>query len=245
VVAPSEATTEPGQPTRQEYFQALVEQSWARPTVPRPVAKPHLVLMVAVVVTAGALGLGAVLQFIHPIPLPKPPPPPPAPVPAFTAVSGWDCGYGGSNYGFEAQGRTSAWYTVPSGGWTQDGCHGTFESIPMTGNTNTGGPSQSAVWWFTPGSKITRCAVMVFLPAPQVRQDSAATVAQFSVLSGLNGTPLASFVLNEAADPGSWAAVGTFPVTQGGIAVDLVGSGAPPTAGARLAITQVKVTCTG
>lgn len=245
MVAPPEAATEPGRPTRQETVQALVEQSWARPAVPRPAAKPHIILMVAVFITAGALGLGAMLQLLHPVRLPKPPPPPAAPAPPFTAVTGWDCGYGSSSYGFEAQGRTRAWYTVPNGGWPGNGCHGTFESIPMIGNTNTGTPSQSAVWWFNPGNGTTRCAVMVFRPAPQVRQDSAATGAQFYILSGLNGTRLASFVVNEAANPRSWAAVGTFPVTQGAIAVELADSVAPPAAGARLAITQVKVTCTG
>lgn len=232
---------------RQEFARALIEQSWARPHAARPVARPHIVLMVAVFTVAGAIGVGAVLQLVHPIRLPGPvaPPPPPAPAAPFTAVSGWDCGSGGGNYGFDAQGRTRAWYTVASGGWAQDGCHGTFEAIPMTGRRATDDPNQFAVWWFTPGPAITRCTVMVFRPVPVRRRDSAATAAQFYVLSGPHGTRLASFVLDEAADPGSWARAGTYPVSPDGFAVELVDRGVPQIAGARLAVTQVKVSCTG
>ena len=114
----------------------------------------------------------------------------------------------------------------------------------MSAGSATSGPNE-VVWWFKPSPAMTRCAVMVFRPAPQQRQDSAATAAEFYVLSGQSGTPLAGFVLDEAADPGSWATAGTFPVSQDGIAVELVDSGRPPTAGARLAITQVRVRCTG
>jgi hypothetical protein len=165
-------------------------------------------------------------------------------------VTGWDCYGGAANYGFSAQGRTSAWFTVPRGGWTRDGCDGTFEAIPMTDGKASDGTSASeqdriAEWWFTPRKAMTECAVMVFRPAPQQPQDSAATAAQFYVLSGQGGTPLAGFVLDEAADPGSWAMVGTFPVSQEGIAVELTGGKTPATRGGRLAITQVKVRCSG
>jgi translation initiation factor IF-2 len=159
-------------------------------------------------------------------------------------VSGWDC-RSGADYGFMAQGRTSSWYTVARGGWAQNGCDGTFESIPMTSSKAIGAPDQSAEWWFTPPAAMTRCAVNVFRPAPAQWQDSAATAAQFLVLDGPDGTPLGAFVLDEAADPGSWAAAGTFPVSQNGIAVELVDRGVSALAGARLAITQVKVVCTG
>jgi len=245
-VSASEEASEPSRATRLEFVRALVEHSWARPDAPRPAARPHIVLMVAVLAAAGAVAAGVVLQLLHPIHVRKAaPPPPPAPAAPFTAVTGWDCGGGGAGYGFEAQGRTNAWYTVPSGGWAQNGCHGTFEAIPMSAGSATSGPNEVAVWWFKPSRAMTRCAVMVFRPAPQQRQDSAATAAEFYVLSGQSGTPLAGFVLDEAADPGSWATAGTFPVSQDGIAVELVDSGRPPAAGARLAITQVRVRCTG
>ena len=232
---------------RQELIRALVEHSWARPAAPRPAARPHVILMVAVGAAAAAVAAGVVLQHIRPIRLPRAAAPAPPPVAAapFTAVTGWDCGPGSGDHGFDAQGRTSDWYTVASGGWAHDGCDGTFEAIPMSGSKTTYDPGQLAVWWFTPGLAMTRCTVMVYRPAPASQQDSAATAAQFYVLAGQNGPPLAGFVLDEAADPGSWAAVGTFPVPQSGIAVELVDRGVPAAAGDRLAITQVRVTCTG
>jgi hypothetical protein len=114
----------------------------------------------------------------------------------------------------------------------------------MTGDKAGDGQDQVAVWWFCPGEAITRCAVMVFRPNPDRPQDSAATAAQFYILAGRNGSRLATFVVNQATDPGSWVGVGAFPVNQNGIAVQLVNRGVPATAGARLAITQVKVSCT-
>jgi hypothetical protein len=249
-VATSEAAREPARPTRtmrQEFVRTLLEHSWARPEAPRPAARPHIVLMVAVFAAAAAVALGAVLQLVHPARKAKTaasPPPPPAATAPFTAVTGWDCGSGAGDYGFVAAGRTSGWYTVASGGWAQDGCHGTFEAIPMSGNKAMDDPNQFAQWWFTPPAAMARCAVSVFRPAPYQRQDSAATAAQFFVLDGRHGTRLAGFVLNEAVDPGSWAAAGTFPVSQNGIAVELVDRGVPAIAGGRLAITQVKVICT-
>jgi hypothetical protein len=244
-LAASEVATEPTRRQRREFVQALVEHSWARPEAQRTPARPHIVLMVAAFSVAAAIAAGAVLQLVHPIPLPKAPLPPPNPAAPFTAVTGWDCSYGGTSYGFEAQGRTGDWYTVATGGWTQDGCHGDFETIPMSGQSFSDDPSQFAQWWFNPPAAMTQCAVMVFRPAPNQQRDPIATAAQFEVLAGSDGTPLAAFVLDEAEDPGSWAAVGTFPVSQDGIAVELVDSGVPATAGARLAITQVKVRCTG
>jgi hypothetical protein len=114
----------------------------------------------------------------------------------------------------------------------------------MTGSNTTQSPNQVAVWWFTPPAATARCAVDVYRPAPARRQDSAASAAQFFVLDGPGGTRLGGFVLNEAADPGSWAAAGSFTAGQNGIAVELAGRGVPAFAGARLAITQVKVICT-
>jgi hypothetical protein len=243
-VTASKDTAEPTRPTRQEFARALVEHSWARPGARRPAARPHIVLMVAAFAAAGAVATGVVLQLIHPLRVPKAPAPPPAPAAPFTAVSGWDCYGGAADYGFDAQGRTSAWYTVPRGGWTQDGCDGTFESIPATSKASQG-QSPVATWWFTPGSAMTQCAVLVYRPAPQQPQAAAATAAQFYVLSGQDGTPLAGFVLDQATDPGSWARAGTFPVSQDGIAVELVDNASPANATGRLAVTQVKVRCTG
>jgi hypothetical protein len=254
MVNTSGGTPGPSRSARQELVKTLVEQSWARPDALRPTARPHIVLMAAIAAAAVAVAVGALIAILHksssgstaglsPLSSAASVSSPSPALSSFTAVSGWDCG-SGTDYGFVAQGRTSSWHTVASGGWAQDGCHGQFESIPMTGSKTTDDPNQYAEWWFTPPAAMTRCAVSVFRPAAAQRQDSAASAAQFFVLDGLGGSRLAGFVLNEAADPGSWAAAGSFPVSQNGIAVELVDRGVPAFAGARLAITQVKVVCT-
>jgi hypothetical protein len=240
--------TQPARHARHELINALVEHGWARPGTQRPAAKPHIVVMVAVFAAAAAVGAGLVLQLIHPIRMPKPPAPPPkppAPAPPFTAVTGWNCAATSADYGFTAQNRTSAWYTVSSGGWTQDGCDGSFEAVPMTRSQPGQGPSQVAEWWFTPSAAMTRCTVLTYQPGSLRRPYAAATAAQFYVLSGQNGSPLAGFVVDQRADPGSWAAAGTYPVSPSGIAIELVDGGQRQTPADLLAITQVKVSCTG
>lgn len=235
------ATAEPSRSARRELVKALVEQSWTRPDALRPTARPHVVLMVAMGAAAAAIAAGAVLQLVHPTrPLAGPSLPPSA---SFAAVTGWDCDSGADD-GFVAEDSTREWHTAASGGWTQDGCHGQFESIPMTGSKAKDDPRQFAEWWFTPPAATTACAVSVFRPVPPQPQDAAATAAQFFVLDGRDGARFAGFVINEAAHPGSWAAAGSFPVGQEGIAVKLVDRGVPAFAGAQLAVTQVKVVCT-
>ncbi|ASW55404.1 hypothetical protein [Plantactinospora sp. KBS50] len=229
---------------RREAVAALVENGWARVDVPRPAARPHVVLMVAALAAAAALGTGVVLQLVRPVPLPGTdrPAAPPA-VAAFTAVSGWDCATA-ADRGFDVQGRTAQWYTVARGGWTGDGCHGTFEAVPTSGDPATEGP-QRAVWWFAPGTAYTRCAVEVFRPAPARARDAAIRAARYYVRAGRDGARLAAFDLDQTAGPGTWAAAGTFPVSAGGVAVELVDRGVAPAAGDRLAVTQVRVRCTG
>jgi hypothetical protein len=161
---------------------------------------------------------------------------------AYTAVSGWDCGTG--DHGFEAFGRTADWVTVDTGGWTRDGCRGTFESLPMSGSATKEDPQQYALWWFTPGNAYNRCTISVYVPDSGDRNDAGSVSAQFSVLTGPGGTPYASFVIDQLRHPGEWIDDGTYPINQGQVAVKLVDRGVPVRSGARLAFAQVRATCT-
>ncbi|HWB34742.1 MAG TPA: hypothetical protein VHA75_01830 [Rugosimonospora sp.] len=232
---------------RMEFVRAFVEHSWARPGTDRPVTRVHVALMVTMGVVVLTVVAGVVLQMLHPIQLTPASAAEPAHTPQaphYTAVSGWDCGTG-ADHGFDASGRGADWYTVARGGWTQDGCHGTFEAIPMSGDAGKYNQNQSLVWWFTPGAAMVRCDVSVYLPDSGQPADSAATAAQFYVTAGRNGTAFASFVVDETAKRGAWLPVGTYPVSQGAIAVELVNQGVPANAKARLAVTQVRVSCIG
>jgi translation initiation factor IF-2 len=246
VASDTHATPASDRAMRREYVRALVDHSWLRPDQPRVAARPHIALMVAAFAAASALGAGVVLQLIWPVSLPKPvptAPPPKASAAPFVAVAGWDC-TGSGDRGFDVRGRTSKWYTVAEGGWAADGCHGTFESVPMAGDRTVESADALAVWWFSPGAVMTQCDVQVYRPRPTRAYHSAATATQYFVLAGRSGARLAQFVVDEASDPGSWANAGTFPVNRSGIAVELVIRGVPTTAGARMALTQVRVVCT-
>jgi hypothetical protein len=228
---------------RREFVDAFVEQTWARPDADRPVARVQTVVLVATLSAVVAVAVGVVLQLIHPI---KPAAAAPRPVPTvrpYSAVSGWDCGTS-ADHGFDADGRTVDWVTVPRGGWSQDGCHGTFEAIPMSGDASKDDANQNVVWWFIPRAGTTRCEMMVYLPASDNPLDSAATGAQFLVLAGRNGSEFAELTMDQTQDRGSWKSAGTFPVSRGGLALELVNRGAPDNPRARLSATQVRVRCT-
>jgi hypothetical protein len=229
---------------RREFVGAFVEQTWARPDADRPVARVHVVMMVAVLATVVAVVVGVVQHLLNPA---EPAAAAPGPVPTarpYAAVAGWDCATS-ADHGFEPNGRTADWYTVPRGGWSQDGCHGTFEAIPMSGNASKDDQNQYAIWWFTPSAGVTRCEVQVYLPASDNPLDSAGTAAQFVVLSGRNGGPFAQFTIDQTSARGQWTSAGVFPINQGGLAVELVDRGAPTNPRARLSVTQVRVSCTG
>jgi hypothetical protein len=238
----SPSTSGPDREDRRDAVRALVEHSWVDTQTPRPVLRPHWLLLAAALAAVAAFGSGVVAQMVDPVALAKAAPPPaPTPAPAtYTAVSGWDCP-GTADHGFEPAGRTSAWSTIGQGGWPQNGCDGSFETMPMTGVADKDDSTQYAEWWFAPANPVTTCTVSVYEPASQGSQ--YATAAQYWVLAGQNGAPLAGFVLDQTAQPGTWTTVGTYPINPGGIAVQLVDRGVPATAASRIAITQVRVQC--
>lgn len=233
---------QPGQ-QRWEFVRAFVEHSWARPGADRPVARPHVVLLVATLAAAVALGAGVAMQLIWPVKLDSASTRPKAASTAdgFTAVAGWDCPTTATS-GFDAVGRQASWYTAPDGGWAGDGCHGTYEMIPMSGQPAADNPGQFAIWWFTPIAA-ARCAIQVYVPARGAANHERGS-AQFYVLAGRSGASFAQFVVDQTEQLGSWVQVGNFPVTSSGIAVQMVNRGVPRSPTAMLAVSQVRVTCT-
>ena len=227
---------------RWEFVKAFVEHGWVRPRAYRPVARPHVVLLMATLAAALALGAGAVMQWLRPVKLPDAAAPKPRTTGSFTSVAGWDCP-GTARSGFDATGRQPSWSTVPDGGWREDGCHGTFEIIPMSGKADQEAPSQFAVWWFAPEA-VARCEVQVYLPQAGRGHYRPASSAQFYVLAGRSGTAFAQFVVDLGSRPGSWLPVGTYPVNPGGIAVQMVDRGVPASPDTMLVVSQVKVACT-
>jgi hypothetical protein len=230
---------------RREFVDAFVEQTWARPDADRPVARVQIVVLVATMAAVAAVVVGVVQHLINPTKPAATAAPRPVPtVQPYGAVSGWDCGTS-ADHGFDATGRTAQWLTVSRGGWSKNGCHGTFEAIPMSGDADKDSQNQFVVWWFVPSAGTNRCQILVYIPAPDNPLDSAATAAHFVVLAGRNGTEFAQFTIDQTKGLGSWKSAGTYPVNQGGLAVKLVNRGAPANPRARLSVTQVKVACSG
>jgi hypothetical protein len=254
VTTADRATAEPVVPTtdrgtgppgqhRQEFVRAFVEHSWTRPGSERPAAKPHVVLTVTTLAAVLALAAGVVLQLIHPVKLTKALATPTAPALGFVAVAGWDCAATATS-GFEATGRAPSWNTIAVGGWAQDGCHGDFEAMPIADQASPDPQDPSAVWWFAPRA-VTHCSIAVFVPDRGGATYRAATAVRFDVLAGRGGQGFAQFVVDQSAHAGSWVVVGTYPTTSSGIAVLMVSQAATPSPDVMLAITQVKVACTG
>ena len=237
---------EPPGRQRWEFVGAFVEHSWTRPGTDRSAAKPHLLLTMATVSAVLALGAGVVLQLIAPVPLAAAAP---APTPSkastttFAAVAGWDCP-ATAIAGFEATGRQSTWRTIAAGGWPNDGCHGTFEVLPLNGSATSEVNAPSAVWWFRPPAG-ARCLVAVYIPRETSPSYQPAPAARFSVSAGRGGQSFAQFTVDQSAKQSTWVPAGTYPVDVNGIAVVLVAQGQPSTKDTMLAITQVKVECTG
>jgi hypothetical protein len=157
-------------------------------------------------------------------------------------MTGWDCAIA-ADHGFVSGGRSASWYTVASGGWARDGCQGTFAAFPMSGKAEFDDSGQFAQWWFTPGARITRCAVDVYVPRSGHPQDAGAVAAVYHVLSGQNGTAMAQFTVDQAGAAGQRVPGGDFPVVSGALAVQLGNRGVPASKDARIAIAQARVTC--
>ncbi|MEU9041665.1 MULTISPECIES: hypothetical protein [unclassified Kitasatospora] len=170
----------------------------------------------------------------------NPAPPPVAKQPApVTAVAGPYCG----NY------RTYGWYDDGdkgwrnnSGGYSGDGCNGTYASMPMSGDANDD-KSNSVVWTFSL-DKVTSCTLAVYIPASSNVKQVGGNPSYYTVQSG--GGSVGSFTINQTASLGSWVTKGPFPY-RGPISLTLHSRGVDWSSGAKLAhhaASAVRATCT-
>jgi len=242
MTTPTPAVDTPRQ-ERRDFVRAFAEHMWVRPGTDRPTVKPQTVVTLAALAAFTALLIGVAWEFLSPTPTVAGPVAPAPPPTAYAVVAGWDCS-ANNDHGFDVSGRTSAWHTVARGGWDQDGCHGSFQAIPMSGDASKDDVGQFATWWFLPGAAYSRCDLSVYVPRSERPQDVGAKAAQFFVLAGRGGAPLAQFVIDQTATSGRWVPAGTYPSREPGLAVRVVNRGVPPGVDARLAVAQVKIVCT-
>lgn len=223
---------------RGEYVRAFVEHATPRPASELIAVRLPSLLTISALVAVGALVVGVFWSLISP--RDEATAQEPSEI-VYSAVAGWDC-RGSTDRGFTAHGRTERWLTVPTGGWGEGGCHGTFETIPMSGRADREDPAQYAVFWFVPTAG-RQCSINVYVPSG-AKADAAATEAHYEVLNGRDGETYAQFVVDQSAHRGAWVAAGAFPVKEREIAVKITNRGVPKEAGDRIAIAQLRLDCT-
>jgi hypothetical protein len=141
----------------------------------------------------------------------------------------------------------NGWYNRSGG---SSSCGGEFTALPESGSASTYKASQYAIWWFDTGLSRGSCTTYVFVPNSGRAADVAGHPAYYQVLASRSGgTVLAWFHVDQTAYRGYWVQVGTFSMTNGGIAFKLVdagdGSGGDSCGPGHLAAAQIKVSCSG
>jgi hypothetical protein len=174
-------------------------------------------------------------------------PPPRAPVVTFSGIAGDGCRHD-STRGYQEIGRYSdgsrGWYSRSSGGWTGDGCSGTFDALPMSGYATRDDTSAFVVWWFKPANlRQGSCTISVYIPTGREFEDVAGDPAYYNVVAGQgNYDRVSGFRIDQIQNRGRWLTAGTFPLRDGQIAVQMVTRGQDPN-GEHLAAGQVRASC--
>ncbi|MCX4868434.1 hypothetical protein OHU11_35965 [Streptomyces sp. NBC_00257] len=142
---------------------------------------------------------------------------------------------------------SAGWYTRSSGGWTGNGCNGSYSSIPMSGDTST--DMQNRVkWWWKPGTRARTCQISVFIPNSNTNLYVGGHPTKYHVLVNANDrtTMYSSFSINQVAHRGQWVDAGTFAMKGATIGVKLLDRGDDWSKGwekAHHAAAQMRATC--
>ncbi|WP_328382012.1 hypothetical protein OHQ88_04440 [Micromonospora zamorensis] len=230
---------------RGQFVRAFVEHAAERPASERRTVRLPTLITVTALVAVGAVVVGVFWHLVKPMSPAqkaafkgKAPASSAPPVAGFTGVAGWDC-EARADRGFDAQGRTAQWRTIGAGGWKQDGCRGTFQTLPLPTAEQT--QPQTATWSFSTGERITSCQVGVYVPA--VPGTTLADGVKYTITTGTSGTPYANFTVDQHKAAGTWVGVGTFPVHRNQIAVRLDAKDASGAKQARIVLAQVRANC--
>ncbi|MFJ5229313.1 hypothetical protein ACIQBJ_05365 [Kitasatospora sp. NPDC088391] len=145
--------------------------------------------------------------------------------PSFSAVAGTGCTNAGTGYdqnGWYTEGSTG-WTSSSTGGYAGSGCSGKYVSLPMSGNASKDA-GKSVLWAFTTNPVPSgTCRISVYIPnngdVKAVGGKPAYYTVQRYFTTG-EGT-ISAFTIDQTANRGKWVNAGTFPATNGKIAVML------------------------
>ncbi|MGW1680421.1 hypothetical protein [Saccharopolyspora sp. NPDC002376] len=167
--------------------------------------------------------------------------------PTFAAVSGPGCAGGNfSRPGYYTDGD-AGWKTAGSGAHAADGCNGSFDSMPMSGDPNKDGDN-AAVWRFTTGDvRQGSCQAWVLVPQGGITRVGGAPSYYSVYQTDQTSNPVGDFTVDQVRQQGQWVDVGRFPVSDGRLTIKLHSRGADwnkdgPTY-ARHAAAQIKLGC--
>ena len=228
---------------RNSFVRAFVEYAAEVPASERLTVRWPTLMTVTALVAVGAVVVGVFWSLIHPLRPGEQGPQgqkvkPPAPkVVNWASVAGWDCA-AAADRGFTAEGRDGDWRTASTGGWTQDGCHGTYAVVPLEVMREKGS-RRSARWWFKPPKEARTCRIAVHVPAAPGIVPTG-TVG-YSV-SGSGGAVYANFTIDVSRQAGAWVEAGSFPV-QNELTVSLDAAKSRGRSDGRLLLGQMKADC--
>ncbi|TWP54144.1 hypothetical protein FKR81_00825 [Lentzea tibetensis] len=140
--------------------------------------------------------------------------------PAYSGTAGPGCG-GFNGVGTFRDGRE---------GWVDHGdgkCGSAFVSIPMSGSATKDDSSAYGLWTFSTGAVSSgTCALSVFIPNGDL-QEVGGNPTSYRVFGGHqpSGSPLGSFEIKQVDQRGKWVGVGSYKVTDGKLALQLLTRG--------------------
>ncbi|WP_431676432.1 hypothetical protein [Kitasatospora sp. KL5] len=188
---------------------------------------------------------------------PAQPPAPPAPPakaapPTYRAVAGPFCTGGHTTtqqYGWFDDGQ-AGWRTN-TGGHAADGCNGKYTSVPMSGAPDKD-DGNSVVWTFNTAPVTTgTCRLWVYVPNSTDLKAVGGAPTYYTVQrkSAPGVGTIGSFTVNQTGNRGRWVSVGSYPLSDGKIAVMLHNRGQDWKGGTKTyahhAASAVKADCTG
>ena len=151
----------------------------------------------------------------------------------YRALTGPGCaGTTDSSYGGEGRWQSaedSAGWTTRPGGYDQEGCEGSYEAIPVSGDPEKG-DHQYAEWTFTPGEEGAACEIYVHVPEDESPLWVAAGEARYRIHPGNDTTEsaVAVFGIEQAEVSGGWVQVTGFVSPEDAFTVRLTNAGEDP-----------------